>query len=224
MTSPPAEQAPTDPSSTGVTTTVAAFDFDETLTHRDTVVPFLRLVAGRRRIGAGMALRSVRTFQALARRDRHLLRSVVTEVVFAGRPIDEIERSGERFGDRIVADLLRPDTVERLRWHVDRGHRVVIVSASYEQYLHRVAAHLGVQAVLATRLDVVDGRCTGRLDGANCRGPEKVHRLDDWLTGEGLSRDEITLWAYGDSSGDRELLAWADHPVRVTGALTSVSP
>jgi phosphatidylglycerophosphatase C len=212
------------PSGATSDTTVAAFDFDETLTRRDTVVPFLQLVAGRRRLGSGMALRSVRTFQALARRDRHLLRTVVTEVVFAGRPIDEVERSAERFGDRIVADLLRSDTVARLRWHLDEGHRVVIVSASYEQYLHRVAAHLGVHEVLATRLDVVDGRCTGRLDGPNCRGPEKVRRLEHWLDEEGLSRDEITVWAYGDSPGDRDLLAWADHPVWVSGPLTSVSP
>lgn len=208
---------------TRTSTTVAAFDFDETLTHRDTVVPFLRLVAGRRRLGAGVALRSVRTFQALARRDRHLLRSVVTDVVFTGRPIEEIERAGERFGDRIVAELLRTDTVDRLRWHLGQGHRVVIVSASYEQYLHRVAEHLEVE-VLGTRLDVVDGRCTGRLDGPNCRGPEKVRRLDAWLRASGLTRDDVTLWAYGDSAGDRDLLAWADHPVWVTGALTSVSP
>jgi phosphatidylglycerophosphatase C len=145
-------------------------------------------------------------------------------VVFTGRPIDEVERSGERFADRIVADLLRTDTVDRLRWHLDEGHRVVIVSASYEQYLRRVATHLGVDEVLATRLDVVDGRCTGRLDGPNCRGPEKVRRLEAWLGTEGLSRDEITLWAYGDSSGDRDLLAWADHPVWVAGTLTNVSP
>jgi phosphatidylglycerophosphatase C len=220
VTSSPPDTSTTDRSMT----IVAAFDFDETLTHRDTVVPFLQLVAGRRRLGAGMALRSVQTFQALARRDRHLLRSVVTEVVFAGRPIEEVERSGERFGDRIVAELLRTDTVERLRWHVAEGHHVVIVSASYEQYLRRVATHLGVHEVLATRLDVVDGRCTGRLDGPNCRGPEKVRRLHEWLAGEGLARDEITLWAYGDSSGDRDLLAWADHPVWVSSTLTSVSP
>jgi len=204
--------------------TVAAFDFDETLTDRDTVVPFLRTFAGTWAIGAGMVTRSVRTFQALSRRDRHLLRSVVTDVVFAGRAIDEVERSGRDFAARIVGGMLRDDTVARLRWHSDAGHLVVIVSASYEQYLHHVGDALDVDGVIATRLDVVDGRCTGRLDGANCRGPEKVRRLDSWLGERGLRRDDITLWAYGDSVGDRELLAWADHPIWVTEALTSVAP
>ncbi|MEZ5296651.1 MAG: HAD-IB family hydrolase [Ilumatobacteraceae bacterium] len=204
--------------------TVAAFDFDETLTTRDTVVPFLRQLASRRRLGAGLATRSVRTFQALARRDRHLLRSVVTEVVFAGRPITEVEQLATPYGRTIAETWLRDDTVARLAWHREQGHRTVIVSASYEQYVHVVAEHLGVDGVVATRLDVVDGQCTGRLDGPNCRGAEKVRRLREWFDGQGLDREHLSLWAYGDSSGDRELLAWADHPVWVTEPLASVSP
>lgn len=205
-------------------TTIAAFDFDETLTQRDTVVPFLRLNASRRRIGVGVAARGVRTFQALARRDRHLLRSVVTEVVFAGRPIADVERLAADFGTTIADSMLRDDTVARLDWHRRQGHVVVIVSASYEQYVHVVGDRLGVDGVVATRLEVVDDRCTGRLDGPNCRGPEKVRRLEGWLAGRGVDRADVTLWAYGDSAGDRELLEWADHPVWVTGRLASVSP
>jgi len=203
---------------------LAAFDFDETLTRRDTVVPFLRRLAGNRRLGSGIALRSVRTFQALARRDRHLLRSIVTEVVFTGRPIDAVELAAAEFGDQLAADGLRDDTVARLRWHLAEGHRVVIVSASYEQYVRRVAQHLGIHGVIATRLDVVDGRCTGRLHGPNCRGAEKVRRLEEWLAEQDLDRADVTVWAYGDSSGDRDLLAWSDHPVWATDPLTSVSP
>ncbi len=100
----------------------------------------------------------------------------------------------------------------------------MIVSASYEQYVRVVAERLGDVDVAATRLDVVDGRCTGDLLGANCRGPEKVRRLDAWLRERGLDRAEITLYAYGDSSGDRELLAAADHPHWVNEPLASVAP
>jgi HAD superfamily hydrolase (TIGR01490 family) len=99
--------------------------------------------------------------------------------------------------------------VERLGWHRSQGHEVVVVSASFTDYLRPVADRLGVDAVLATELEVVDGRLTGRLAGANVRGAEKVRRLETWLGDE-----PAELWAYGDSSGDRELLARADHPVR----------
>jgi phosphatidylglycerophosphatase C len=54
------------------------------------------------------------------------------------------------------------------------------------------------------------GRATGRLIGGNCRGPEKVRRLREWLGAE-----PAELWAYGDSAGDDELLAFADHPTRL---------
>ena len=57
------------------------------------------------------------------------------------------------------------------------------------------------------------GRLTGRLEGANCRGPEKAQRLRAWLEAAGLADAEV--WAYGDSSGDAELLRDADHPVWV---------
>jgi phosphatidylglycerophosphatase C len=79
--------------------------------------------------------------------------------------------------------------------------------------------------VLATRLAVDDdGRCTGALDGANCRGPEKVRRLHAWLDESHGGRRGVVVWAYGDSTGDRELLADADHPVRVGRPLVSVAP
>jgi phosphatidylglycerophosphatase C len=148
----------------------------------------------------------------------------VTAAVFAGRAWHEVATAAERHADRIVAGWLRADTCARLAWHRDQGHAVVLVSAGYEVYLRHVAAHLGVDALLATRLAVDGDRCTGALDGPNCRGPEKVVRLTRWLDATGSTLERVTLWAYGDSAGDRELLAAADHPVRVTGAVGSVAP
>jgi phosphatidylglycerophosphatase C len=78
-------------------------------------------------------------------------------------------------------------------------------------YLDPIAELLGADAVLATALEVdTDGRCTGEIAGANVRGLEKVHRLDEWLAGR-----DVVIHAYGDSSGDDELLARADHGIRV---------
>jgi phosphatidylglycerophosphatase C len=89
----------------------------------------------------------------------------------------------------------------------------VIVSASFTSYLDPIAARLGFAAVLATELAVGDdGRLTGELVRPNVRGAEKVRRLDAWLGGR-----PAFVWAYGDSSGDRELLARADQPIRVSG-------
>lgn len=204
--------------------TVAAFDFDETLTEHDTVIPFLQRVVGRRALTIGLLARAHRLVPAVARRDRDAIRSIATDRVFRDRSIADVEEHAIAYGAQLVETGLRPDTTARLRWHVSAGHRVVIVSASYEQYVRIVGEHLGVDDVLATRLEVDAGRCTGRLLGENCRGPEKLRRLRFWLSDQGIERGDATLWAYGDSRGDRELLAAADHPHWVTTPLDSVAP
>jgi phosphatidylglycerophosphatase C len=113
--------------------------------------------------------------------------------------------------------------VARLRWHQASSHDVVFVSASFGAYLRPLALGLGVDHVLCTELVVGDdGLLTGDLAGANCRGPEKLRRLHAWLDERHGGRSEVELWAYGDSPGDRELLAGADHPVWVRGRLAAV--
>lgn len=205
-------------------TTIAAFDFDATLTRHDSVVPFLRSFVGDTRLAAGLAKRAHRVVPALVRRDRDEVRRVATDVVLRGVSRVEFDRRAADAAARILAGGLRDDTEARLRWHVGQGHRVLIVSASYEQYVELVGTQLGVEAVLATQVEFdADDRCTGRLLGANCRAEEKVRRLQHWMHTVGITRHEATLWAYGDSNGDRAMLEFADHPVWVTEPLAIVA-
>jgi len=204
---------------------VAAFDFDGTLTRSDSVVPFLRLVGGRRKLVFGLARHAPSVVLAAARRDRDRLKALATAAVFRDVPRSRIDELARTYGRSLAVRGLRDDVVARLGWHLEQGHLVVIVSASYEPYVSVVAQALNVSNVVATRLefDAADV-CTGGIDGPNCRAAEKVDRLERWLAARGLSRGEIELWAYGDSPGDRELLAWADHPVWVREPLDSVAP
>ena len=123
-----------------------------------------------------------------------------------GYDAKKLDRIAFVFANEVHAKHLRNEMVDRVAWHRDRGHETVIVSASFRNYLDPIAARLGIDAVLATELEVgPDGRLTGRLRGPNVRGIEKVRRLEQWFGGE-----PVYLWAYGDSGGDRELLALAD--------------
>jgi phosphatidylglycerophosphatase C len=107
--------------------------------------------------------------------------------------------------------LLRPEMAARVRWHRAEGHRLVIVSASLAVYLRPLADTLGFDHVIAVELESdPSGRLTGELLGPNVRGPEKARRLRAWMP-----ENSVLRWAYGDSSGDDELLAIADHPVWV---------
>lgn len=199
---------------------VAAFDLDGTLTQRDCVTPFLRL-AGRNRLWLALARRAPAVTAALARRDRDRLKELAATALH-GWSATELDRLGRTYAESIVQDNLRSDTPARLAWHRAQGDVTLIVSASFEPYVAPLGTILGVDDVLCSRLEVgADGSLTGRLDGPNCRGPEKARRLDAWLEGHGLSNAE--LWAYGDSRGDAELLGRATHPIWVRGVTLSPS-
>jgi phosphatidylglycerophosphatase C len=198
---------------------LAAFDVDGTLTTKDCVMPFLRAVNGTARSLLGMTRHARELVPGLVRRDRDRLKALASAVVFTGRPISDVELLGDRFAGRVVSSWLRRDTMAVLRDHQRLGHEVVLVSASFGVYLRPLGTALGIDRtnVIATELAVDhDGRCTGRLDGGNCRGEAKVDRLHDWLRLHRTGRDGVEIWAYGDSPGDAAMLADADHAVWVT--------
>jgi phosphatidylglycerophosphatase C len=190
---------------------VAAFDVDGTLTTADSVVPFLRRTAGTPRLVRRMLASPVSLARAGVRRDRDALKAASAAATFRGLPLEAVRADAALFAREVHDRRLRVDVVESLRTHLATGDTVVLVSASFEVYLEPLAELLGVHDVIAVRLEVDDeGILTGRLDGPNCRGPEKVVRLHDWLERNAGGRDAVRLVAYGDSRGDRELLADAD--------------
>ncbi len=187
---------------------VAAFDFDGTVTYHETLSAFLRQVVTPWRFALntllllptllGYALRLIPNGMAKERLLRRFL---------AGMPQARLAREGERFARERIPALLRPQALARLAWHRRQGHRCVVVSASIEDYVAPWALAAGFDAVIATRLERDGaGRVTGRYDGGNCYGAEKARRLRA-LLGEAA----VELYAYGDSRGDRELLAMAEH-------------
>lgn len=188
---------------------VAAFDFDGTLAHKDTFLPFLVTACGRPRLAVAAAACVGRTRS----RDRDELKVALVGRLFRGWPRSRLDDFGRAYAAKLT-DLLRPELVERVAWHRDQGHAVVIVSASLAVYLRPLAADLGIDDVLAVEMVCDDtGRLTGAVvGGANTRGPLKVQRLRAWLDARYGVGAPVELWAYGDSPGDAELLAAADHP------------
>ncbi len=182
---------------------VAAFDFDGTLARRDTLLGFLVQATSTSRVAMAMAAES----RALAS-DRDQGKVRVLRRLLAGDDPERLTRLGHDYAVGL-GHVLRPEMTERVRWHRTEGHELVIVSASLAYYLEPLAHTLGFDHVIAVEFEVgADDRLTGNLAGPNVRGPEKASRLTAWF-GE---RPATELWAYGDSSGDDELLGMATHP------------
>jgi phosphatidylglycerophosphatase C len=199
-----------------VTAVVAAFDFDGTLTRGGSIWRFLRVASGGRWTRATLATAPALLGAAIfggTRADR--AKEELFVGALCGTPADELDQQAERFGLEHYAARGRADTAARLEAHRRAGHRVVIVSASPELYIRPVARELGADATIATRLAVDDaGLVTGRYEGANCRGAEKVRRLRRWVDAE-LPGAHPFVWAYGNSRGDLDLLEHADVGVDV---------
>ena len=200
---------------------VAAFDVDGTLTTRDCVVPFLYRARG---LLAGLALarHPLGVARALAHRDRDSIKALAC-TAFAGMQGEEVDVLGAAFAREIERRWLRPDTLARLGRHRELGHAVVLVSASLDPYLVPFGSTIGAAGVVCTELERdPNGVLTGQLVGPNCRGPEKVRRLEMWLSASRMA--DAVVWAYGNSAGDDALLARADHPVRVGRARIAPTP
>ena len=125
--------------------------------------------------------------------------------------------TGEAYAAELDAVLV-PAMVTRLDQHRRAGHEIVAVSTSLTTYLTPLLqGRHGFDEVMAVGLAVGDdGRHTGEMLGPNVRGPEKAVVLRRWLAATGGAED-VELWAYGNSSGDADLLAMADHPTLMDG-------
>ncbi len=193
---------------------VAAFDFDGTLTRSDSLLPFLRRGLGWPRLLlallrcspwlAAYALRLIRNDVAKAR----LLR-----VALRGRTVAEMDDWATRWLVQDFQGELRGWTMERLAFHQQAGHCCVLVSASPDIYLRRVASQLGFEGLICTEMQVQGSIITGRMRTPNCHGEQKVLRLQSWLSGRfgPAMAESITLHAYGDTAGDKPLLRLARH-------------
>jgi phosphatidylglycerophosphatase C len=188
---------------------VAAFDFDGTLTRHDTLLPFLRFLFGDARVMRhALAIAPTLAGYGLGLIPNGAAKERVFAQCLTGMELDALRLEAERFARLVLPGLLRHEALQRLDWHKRQGHRCVVISASLDLYVRPWAQQAGFSDIIATHLEAgADGRITGRLSGLNCFGAEKVRRLEALLGG----RDGYILYAYGDSRGDRELLALADH-------------
>ncbi len=195
--------------------TVAAFDFDGTLTRRDSVLPFLISVFGPRSVALAFA-RSLPPAGSPSLPNRDLIKQRLSSALFTGMDAAYLEAAGKEYASKILEKGLHPERVASLNRHRQAGDLVVVVSASFSFYLRPAAEALGATAAICTELEIdASGRCTGQLLGGNCRGAEKVRRLEAWAARQEVDLAKSPLYAYGDSTGDRELLGLADHPIWV---------
>jgi len=179
---------------------VAVFDFDGTITCTDSLLPFCRQVAGSfpAFLFGLLACSPILLLLALGVVSNHRAKEVVLRRFLRGRKTSDLEDAIAEFIPKRLDPLLNRAALDRIAWHQSNHHQLIILSASPELYLVPWAGRYGISAVLGTRFDL----STSRISGRNCRGAEKIARLEAFLG----PLHEYDLHVYADSSSDLPLL------------------
>ena len=187
-------------------TPIVAFVFDGTLTIRDSFTAFLRWRAGAGGWYGGLARLAPDLAAYVGDRDRGRLKAASVREFLQGTPRAQLQADAEAFAGQVWPGFIRYDALACWKDWGQRGAYRVIVTASPETTVAPFARRLGAEALLGTPL-VFDGddRVTGAFASPNCRGQEKVRRLR-----AAFGEDMALAAAYGDTTGDTEMLAIAD--------------
>ena len=190
---------------------LAAFDFDGTLTRRDTLLPFLAMGLGWGPF-AWLMLKNSPWLAAYGLRllPNYVAKARLLRAAFAGRSVAEVDGWTSRWLPTLAARV-RPDALARLVGHQRAGDCCIMISASPDVYLRQAARQLGFDALLCTEMAAGQGVLTGEMRTPNCHGPEKVVRLNAWLARQGWAAADVTMHAYGDTPGDLPMLRLARH-------------
>lgn len=186
---------------------LALFDFDGTLTISDSFVPFLRYSSSRLRwlVGSSLLL-PVSVAYRLGALRASPARELASLVAFVGRSEKLLRELGVSYAREILPARIRPEVLRRLRWHLERGDQVAVVSASLDFYLDPWCATEGVD-VLCSRLTSHRGFLVGSFLGEDCSGEAKVRRIQETYDLSTYSQ----IWGYGDTVEDFPMLRLADH-------------
>ena len=184
---------------------IVAFDFDGTLTSKDTLLEFIRYAKGFKDFWLGfLQYAHLLVLMKLGLYPNWKAKQKVFAHFFEGMKLEEFNTLCQKFAAS-SSHLLRPNGTETVRQALNEGAEVLIVSASIDNWVKPFFENQSIQ-VLGTQIEVVDGILTGRFLTKNCYGQEKVNRILTLYP----HREDYHLTAYGDSRGDKELLAFAD--------------
>ena len=184
---------------------LALFDFDGTITHKETFAPFLRFAIPRHRrlLGSGLFPPLVIGYRLGMVSGVHI-RSRLVDFGFRGLAAEKIAAAGRCFAEEVVPKIVRPAALERIHWHKAQGDRIIVVSGALDVYLSPWCKQHGLE-LLCSSLDVEGGVLTGRYRGLQCVKTEKCRRVRELCALE----DFPTVYAYGDTAEDLDMLAMA---------------
>lgn len=182
---------------------IAFFDFDGTITTKDSLLEFIKYCKGSSAFYFGFALHMpVLVAYKLNMISNHRAKEIMLKYFFGKMSIEEFNEYCIAFTKEVMPALIRPKALKEINKLKDAGAEVVIVSASPEYWLNYWCSSLDLDCI-ATKLITRNNRLTGKIDGRNCHGKEKVRRINEKYNLDTFS----SVYCYGDTPGDKYMLS-----------------
>ncbi len=184
---------------------IAFFDFDGTITTKDSFIEFMRFNLGDRKFFTGFMLNApyMLAFK-LKLMSNQAAKEKMIRYFYKDVPIEKFNEDCRRFAKEILPGLIRPKALLEIERLKKANCLVVVVTASPENWVCYWTNELGIE-LIGSQLEVIDGKITGKLCGKNCHGEEKVRRI----TEKHVIADYEEIYAYGDTRGDLPMLGIA---------------
>jgi phosphatidylglycerophosphatase C len=184
---------------------IAFFDFDGTITRKDSLLEIIKFIKGKTAFYMGLVLNSP---WLIAYKLKFLpndqAKQKVLAYYFAGMTEQEFQEKCDLFAKKKLPGLIRPGAMAEINSLKSSGFDVVVISASAGNWIREWTQSHSLK-LISSKLEVKNGLITGRIEGKNCHGEQKVVCiLEQW----DLKQYE-EIFAYGDSNGDKPMLALA---------------
>src|SRR5690554_1369542 len=194
---------------------LAIFDLDETLIQGDSSQLFTKFLRNETIDLSEEALLKDRDFMSDYQQGRLDLQAYMefSLAPLQGWPQDLIDTLVSRFIDRVIASRVLPTGRDRIAWHKDQGHRLLIISATGEHLVKPIASHLGIDESIGVEVEWCNGSLTGQIGARRPFQGGKVSALREWQEKNQATPEKI--WFYSDSHNDLPLLTRVDYPIAV---------
>lgn len=182
------------------------FDFDGTLTYKDSFVEFIQFTHGKFRFYLGLLLIAPKLiawrYGWITAQDGKVM---VLKHFYKNKTQEQLENWGKAFCKTVVPKILFKEAMPTIQNYQKAGEDIAVVSASLDVWIAPFCDAVGME-LICTKIAYDNGIFKGKLASKNCNFKEKVQRIKARYD---LSKyDEII--AYGNSKGDKAMLDLAD--------------
>ena len=192
---------------------LAIFDIDYTITRKETLMEFFKYIVSKdiknikflpRALYSGV-MYGIKVFDE--RRVKEWFLKFIENIDEA-----ELAKLTKSFYDERISKILYKDAVDMIKKLKNEGYMVVLISASPEFYVKEFYAIKEVDLIIGTKFAFEGGKFIRKMDGKNCKGEEKVRRLNEVLKEKNIKVDFKNSYMFSDSLSDKPLLDLVGNP------------